>query len=153
MKTTSMAVVVCCVTFLLGGFTLSSVAQGGCSNTTIKGAYGFAGTGFIPEISQSTVRFDPVSHVATAIYDGQGKVSVKARVQYHGKVSPLDFNGSYDIHNDCTGTASFEDSNGKTVLAWNFVVVHGGDAVETIALRAPSPPRPMYSLTFSQKKL
>jgi hypothetical protein len=113
-------------------------AQGTCTNSTIKGSYGFAGTGFVPESAQGTVRFDPVSHVATAIYDGQGKISVKARVQYHGKVSPLDFNGSYDVHSDCTGSASFEDSSGKTLLMWNFVIVHGGDAVETIALRAPS---------------
>jgi hypothetical protein len=58
------------------------------------------------------------------------------------KVSPLDFNGSYDVHSDCTGSASFEDSSGKTLLMWNFVIVHGGDAVETIALRAPSRPGP-----------
>ncbi len=131
----------------------SALAQGPCGLTTIKGIYGFAGTGFVPEPVGNGVRFDPVSHVATALYDGQGNITVRARVQYHGKTSPLIFSGLYDVQSDCTGTAQLHDSAGKILLTWTFVIVRGGEEVETIAIRAASQSRPMYSLTFSQKRL
>jgi hypothetical protein len=131
---------------------ISSKAQGSCDLTTMKGIYGFAGTGFVPEKVDNGIRFDPVSHVATANYDGQGNVTVNARVQYHGKISPVNFSGSYEVGTDCTGSAKLHDSDGNILLAWAFVIVHKGEEVETIAVRAASQSRPMYSLTFSQKK-
>ncbi len=51
------------------------------------------------------------------------------------------------------GTATFVDTNGSVVLTWNFVIVHGGQEIETIVLMAATQTRPLYSITFTQKKL
>lgn len=87
-----------------------------------------------------------------ATYDGQGTVKVSVGFQYQGKTSPFNFSGSYEIGGNCSGKAVFKDSNGEDALLWNFVIVHGGQEIETIALRPAQQSRPMYSLTFTQKK-
>jgi hypothetical protein len=47
---------------------------------------------------------------------------------------------------------SFKNSDGTVQLVWQFVLVHGGDSIETMALRPTSQIRPTYSLTFTQEK-
>lgn len=127
-------------------------AQDQCGKASLNATYGFAGMGSIPQAVQSGIRYDPVSHVGMASYDGQGNVSVVARVQYQGKFSPLKFTGVYDIHGDCSGVATLKDADGKVQLVWNFVLVHDGQEIETIVFKPATPSRPMYSLTLTQKK-
>jgi hypothetical protein len=120
---------------------------------SLNSVFGFAGMGSIPiRLKDGMVRYDAVSHVGIATYDGQGKVNVSVRVQFQGKTSPFNFVGAYNVASDCTGGASFKDADGTLQLVWQFVLVHGGDAIETMALRQPTQIRPMYSLTFSQEK-
>jgi hypothetical protein len=128
-------------------------AEDQCGKSLLNGAFGFAGMGLIPQRTQNGgLRYDPVSHVGLATYDGQGTVTVSVGVQYQGRTSPFSFSGSYEVGGNCSGKASFKDSNGGDALLWNFVIVHGGQEIETIALRQAQQARPMYSLTFTQKK-
>jgi hypothetical protein len=129
------------------------VAADQCTNSSLNGAFGFAGMGLIPQTTQSGgLRYDPVSHVGMATYDGQGMITVSSVVQYQGKASPFTFSGTYEIKASCAGTAVLKDANGAGDLLWNFVIVNGGQEIETIAFRPAQQPRPMYSLTFTQKK-
>lgn len=124
-----------------------------CNKASLNSTFGFAGMGSIPlRTKDGTVRYDSVSHVGIAAYDGQGNVTVSVKVQFEGKTSPFSFIGTYDVSANCEGTATFKDNTDKVVLVWGFVLVHGGDAIETMALRSPSQTRPMYSLTFRQEK-
>lgn len=128
-------------------------AEDQCSNSSLNGTFGFAGMGLIPQTTQNGgLRYDPVSHVGLAAYDGQGNITVSAVVQYQGKASPFKFSGTYEVKPTCTGTAMLKDSTGAGDLQWNFVIVNGGQEIETIALRPAKQPRPMYSLTFTQKR-
>ena len=132
---------------------ISLVAEDQCSKTSLKGAFGFAGMGLVPQKTQNGgLRYDPASQVGFVTYDGQGTVKVSMGVQYQGKTSPFDFSGTYEVNSNCSGKATFKDSDGAEALVWNFVIVHGGQDIETVALRAAQQSRPMYSLTFTQKK-
>jgi hypothetical protein len=124
-----------------------------CSMASLNTVFGFAGMGSIPtRVKDGTLRYDAVSHVGIATYDGLGKVNVSVRVQFQGKTSPFNFAGTYNVASDCTGGATFKDADGTVQLVWQFVLVHGGDSIETMALRPPLQTRPMYSLTFTQQK-
>jgi hypothetical protein len=133
----------------------SAVAQTACTDAKIKGDFGFSGTGLVPRLpSGAPVTSDPINQIAAVNYDGNGVVSLRTRVQYHGSLSPTaPITGTYKVSNDCTGVAEFKDSTGTVAYTWAFVIVHGGDEIETMALIAAKPGRPMYSMSFSQKKL
>jgi hypothetical protein len=138
----------------LGVFSAIAFGQGTCGGAKLKGDFGFASTGFVPEqLQNGNVRFDPIAQVALVNYDGKTSISVKVRVQYHGQVSNQTLNGTYHVQPDCTGIATFLAEDQSVLLTWDFVLVHGGDEIETVAVRAKSASRPMYSLTFSQKRL
>ena len=127
-------------------------AHSGCSTSSLNGSYGFVGTGFVPQKQQSTVTFDPISQVGLVSYDGNGKLSLALRTQYHGKTATAKLVGDYDIANDCTGSVRFLNSAGAVAMEWNFVVVTKGEQIETVGLVAGNSTRPMYSIVFSQKK-
>jgi hypothetical protein len=129
------------------------VAEDQCGKNSLNGTFGFAGMGLVPQKTENGgLRYDPASQVGMVTYDGQGTVTVSMGVQYQGKTSPFNFSGTYDVNSNCTGKASFKDSAGAETLIWDFVIVHGGQEIETIALRPAQQSRPMYSLTFTQKK-
>ena len=95
-----------------------------------------------------------MNEIALISYDGNGGVTMKTRVQYHGTVGPsATMTGTYKVESDCTGTADFKDSGGAVAYKWLFVIVRGGDEIEAMALIAAKPERPMYSMSFTQKKL
>lgn len=151
MKTHLHLIALSFVTFLSLSHVASADTQ--CSLASLNTVYGFAGMGSIPtRVKDGSIRYDAVSHVGIATYDGQGKVNIAVRVQFQGKTSPFNFAGAYNVASDCTGTATFKDADGTVQLVWQFVMVHGGDSIETMALRPQSQARPMYSLTFSQEK-
>jgi hypothetical protein len=128
-------------------------AEDQCGKNSLNGAFGFAGMGLVPQKTENGgLRYDPASQVGMVTYDGQGIVTVSMGVQYQGKTSPFNFSGTYDVNSNCTGKASFKDTDGAEALIWNFVIVHSGQEIETIALRPAQQSRPMYSLTFTQKK-
>jgi hypothetical protein len=121
----------------------------------LKGDFGFAGSASIPRTgANGAVNFEPVNQVAVSSYDGTGVVNLKIKVQFHGTVQPTkSVTGAYTLNADCTGNAQFKDSSGAVTYKWDFVVVHEGKEIETMALVAAVAPRPMFSMVFSQKKI
>lgn len=130
-------------------------AQSTCSTSGLKGNYGFVGSGFVPQqlANHSGVRWDPISQIGAVNFDGDGKVKLTTRVQYQGKINPtLSISGTYTVNSDCTGTAAFSDSNDTVVVNWDFISVGGGE-IETIEIAKATTARPMYSITFSQRRM
>jgi hypothetical protein len=150
--------------FLLTAPEYQSFAVDQCSIASLKGGFGFAGTAWVPEqtqgwfarIAQANIRYDPMSHVGLATYDGQGNVQLRTRVQYRSEAAHFttSVSGTYSVQADCTGGATiyFRNSEGATKLEWTFTIVNGGSEIETLESQPLQGSRPMYSLTFTQKR-
>src|ERR1700730_18146032 len=100
----SLRFVVAVVSILLP---VAAHAQSGCSTSSLNGAYGFVGAGFVPQKQQTSVRFDPISQVGLVSYDGNGKLSLALKTQYHGETATAKLVGEYEVANDCTGSVRF----------------------------------------------
>jgi hypothetical protein len=87
----------------------------GCTNASLRGAYGFFRTG--------TTASGVLAAVGRATYDGHGFFTVTQTTVRNGVAGPGDFDGVYEVNPDCTGTWSL--LNGQ-VIAY-FVLVDGAN--------------------------
>lgn len=71
-----------------------------CSNRTLKGDYGFSGTGHIGPTEVLTV--------GIVSFDGHGNFELRDNLKVvGGPTLPREIVGTYEIREDCAGTASF----------------------------------------------
>lgn len=131
----------------------STLAAAGCNLATLSGYYGYSATGLIPEMSRNVVaRYAPFSEIAQIHYDGNGKVALRGTEQSPGSVVSVTYYGAYEVSDGCIGKATFRNDSG-TIVDWHFVLVQGGNELDTMALYPVLGLRPVFALTFNQKKL
>ncbi|HEV2381606.1 MAG TPA: hypothetical protein VG206_17660 [Terriglobia bacterium] len=102
--------------------------QTNCASGSISGAYGFALEGWYFDASGLAWAFADSGKVVS---DGAGRLSLADTTSYGGTVSSRAISGGALVNADCTGTASFTDSQGNTSHL-NFVVVSGGREIQFI---------------------
>ena len=117
---------------LIGNFTVQSVAraQNGCTVANLKRAYGLAINGFF-YYQDGTLGVYASAGMANA--DGNGGISGTDTVNIDG--SPTrgrQFNGMYSINNDCAGTVSLKDAQGKAIVNMDLVITNGGKDVALV---------------------
>jgi hypothetical protein len=97
-------------------------AQNGCSNGSLRGAYGF-------QIKGSIVGLGPIGGVARLAFDGAGNFTQTDNVTVNG--FPIVVNrpgsGTYNVNADCTGTQTL--NSGGQVLRTSFVLAENGKEV------------------------
>jgi hypothetical protein len=83
--------------------------HGSCSNTSLRGTYGYSSQGFVsitPDISPALFLPWVISGVAT--FDGKGKIASGAftinSTDPAGQVNRGTFTGTYAVNADCTGS-------------------------------------------------
>jgi len=96
-------------------------AQRGCSNATLKGAYGFYSSGTV--LPNRTRRVT----VAREVYDGNGYFSNTFTVNDNGAVSHNNGSGTYNVNPDCTGTIF--TTLGLLQLRLDFVIADGANEI------------------------
>ena len=98
-------------------------AAGGCTNTSLKGAYATAINGLIasqtPPPPQQIGGFFPIALSGTLTFDGVGSVARAFVFSFAGLVSPVNDSGTYQVNSDCTASANFP-ATGET---FDLVVV------------------------------
>lgn len=101
-------------------------AQGGCSNATLTGNYGFLFTGFNtrgPDHKASEIPFDGVG-LGTS--DGAGNFTANFTFSENGAVYGNNpYTATYTVNSDCTGLMTSTDGNANM----SFVIVSGGAEV------------------------
>lgn len=108
-----------------------------CNNKLVAGNYGFAVQG------TKLAGMGPVGPqvgVAMTHFDGKGGLTQIDTVTIDGEVV-ADFthtpaNGTYTVNSDCTGTFTIDFTDGRPPVVANFVVVAGGDEIDTVVISA-----------------
>ena len=109
---------------------------GGCSEATLRGAYGIQLQGTQPAGPDG--RIESVVGVVRRVYDGKGQFTQVANVKgsITGIVPDLEGSGTYEVAEDCTGVATFEPVPG-VVITEKLVIVALGLEVFTIVSDPP----------------
>ena len=122
----------------LAGATATTPAEGQftpppprCSLATLRGAYGLEWVGTRPAPGSPAV-IETFTGVAIRTFDGAGGFTQVSNVK--GSVSglaPEDIEsvGTYEVNEDCSGTARSQFSPGSPIVTVKFVIVDKGDEV------------------------
>ena len=98
-------------------------AQSGCSESTLRGNYGF-------QINGNIIGLGPIGGVALVTYDGRGNFTQTDNVNINGGGIPTlntPGNGTYSVNSDCTGTLTL--NSGGRVTHSAFVIVRNGKQI------------------------
>lgn len=96
-------------------FTDKKKSGDACSNTTVKGTYGFTGTGTVLGIG-------PASSVGLFTAGEDGNITGSQTRSFNGDIAQETFTGTYTVRPDCTGSASFVVQPGGRTAHFDFVV-------------------------------
>jgi hypothetical protein len=99
----------------------------GCSNTSLRGAYGFQTGGII--VPAGT----PRGNLGRYVFDGAGNFTNTLTVNDNGTIIPVTDAGTYTVNADCTGTIS-PDSGGSV----DIVLVDGGKEFHLLRTDPPN---------------
>jgi hypothetical protein len=106
--------------------------EGGCSNRTLRGSYGFHVDGqILPPGAPALI----LRGVAMTEFDGNGNLSQVDHATFNGVPRWAGWRsavGTYDVNPDCTGTGQIVPSDGSPALNLHFVVFDHGRQVRTV---------------------
>ena len=114
-----------------GSGSLRAVASQGCTNHSLRGAYGYQGTGTIYQAGQEVGDFAAAGRV---VFDGNGNLQGKQEGTNLGSPSgPQIFSGTYTVDSDCTGDATVVFvgmPQGTPASTYHFAIVEGGEQID-----------------------
>jgi hypothetical protein len=102
-----------------------------CNLTTLQGAYGLQWIGTRPAANNPAV-IETFTGVAIRTFDGAGTFTQVSNVKgTESGVGPenIESVGTYEVNEDCSGTASSQFSAGAPIVTIRFVIVDDGDEV------------------------
>jgi hypothetical protein len=102
-------------------------AHEGCSNHSLRGAYGFATDG--QAFGATGAEFAEFASAGRVVFDGQGHLAGRETESVNGVITEPTFTGTYSVLPDCSGTAQIH--NGQTANL-RFMLVEGGQELNAI---------------------
>ena len=101
-------------------------ASGGCSNSSLRGSYGF-------QLNGNIVGFGPIGGVGVTTYDGAGNFTQTDNVNVNGFPSGNRLgSGTYSVNADCTGTQTLNLPGGQVVHSTFVITEKQGFVVVTV---------------------
>ena len=104
-----------------------ALADEGCSNNSLRGAYGFAVDG--QAFGTTGQEFAEFADEGRIVFDGHGNMTGTGTESLNGAINPVVFGGTYSVQSDCTGTATIQ---GGLTASLRFMLVEGGQEVNAI---------------------
>ena len=146
MKRSTIAKTFAIAALALGMAPTAKADDKGCTNASLKGAYGYTSTGFI---TVGPAPVGPFAEVGTQTFDGKGGTTATATLSANGNIFEITITGTYTVKPDCTGTFTLQvfpfnattrlffvlDDNGTEIRA----IQTGGGSVETLIGRRQFP--------------
>jgi hypothetical protein len=134
------------VTALLVAGCTSGIAAGhpACTNATLRGRYAFKESGTVVDPAGVTV---PVAIAGVFTSDGAGNLVAADTVSTGGQIQQEQLSFTYQVHPDCTGSASTPASTPpEQQIHFNFVII--GNGREAVGIQTD----PGTTLLLSAKK-
>src|SRR5215469_11467547 len=102
-------------------------AQTGCSDSSLRGNYGF-------QLRGTIVGFGPIVGVALAAFDGAGHFTQTDNVSVNGfpPVVNRPGSGTYSVNADCTGTQTLNLPGGQVVHTTFAIAGSGKESVDVV---------------------
>ena len=139
---------IACVVVLVLGLAGAAAAQGrGCSNDTLKGAWGYTETGLV--ILPAALGGGTVTAAAVGRYefDRAGNFEGAQNSSANGVVGPDTKQGTYTINRDCTGTLTLKAYRFdvlQRLSEWAFVIDDNRQEMRAIMTSMALPSGPPY---------
>lgn len=102
-----------------------------CSNRTLRGSYGFTGSGFVVSPPFPPELAGPFAAAGVFSFDGDGTVSALDTVSFNGRLRRRVITGNYIVEEDCRGSITDVDDLGN-VRTIDLVIVENGNEVRII---------------------
>lgn len=98
-----------------------AVADEGCTNASVQGAYGFADQG--QAFTAAGTEAAEIAAAGRIVFDGNGGLTGTEWESLNGAITTIPFNGEYSVQPDCTGRTVIHD--GQTAHL-RFMLVERG---------------------------
>ena len=148
MRTRRIAIEAVTIGFALAGMTALAGGENrngpphGCNVATLRGAYGLQWIGMrpVPAPPGTPPVTETFTGVAIRTFDGDGNFTQVSNVK--GSVVGLEPEniesaGTYEVNDDCSGTATSQFTAGGPVVTARFVIVDGGDEIVQLVMSPP----------------
>jgi hypothetical protein len=96
----------------------AQAATGECSQARAAGNYGFSDSGTI-------VGIGPRAAMGTLAFDAAGNIAGRVTASLSGSIGTTNLSGTYSVNFDCSGTATFSESDqsGNLILTTSVEIV------------------------------
>jgi hypothetical protein len=108
----------------------ASAHASNCSETTLKGDFGFTASGFL--VAPSPI-VGPFAGIGAQKFDGKGNTEATSTASINGNLQRVAIKGTYVVKSDCTGSMTLTFLPSGIVQHFDFVV--SGNAAEMQGIR------------------
>ena len=103
-----------------------------CSNASLKGSYGYTGTGALLAAYVGPTDAGPFAEVGRQTFDGKGHTDATATLSANGDISQVTVEGTYTVKSDCTGTMTLNIVQFGSTVDLNIVIDEDGNEIRAI---------------------
>jgi len=103
-----------------------------CSDASLKGGYGYTGTGALLAAYVGPTDAGPFAEVGRQTFDGKGHTEAAATLSANGDISQVTVEGTYSVKSDCTGTMTLNIAQFGSTVDLSFVIDEDGNEIRAI---------------------
>ncbi len=142
-------IVVASVAFLFGA---PHARAWTCSDASLKGGYGYTGTGALLAAYVGPTDAGPFAEVGRQTFDGKGHTEAAATLSANGDISQVTIEGTYTVKPDCTGTMTLNVVQFGSTVDLNIVIDEDGNEIRAIVSDANVIESRVYRKQFPSEK-
>ena len=102
----------------------------GCSNASLRGAFGFTGIGTLLAVPAPFA--GPYAEVGSQTFDGKGNTDGTMTISANGNIMRETIQGTYTINPDCTGSLTLYSSPLGVTAHYDLVIDNDGAELRAI---------------------